>query len=99
MPLKLVDGTAVPVPLGKPAVVLYSTPYAVTALQPFAGMVPANVAEVVVMADATPVVTVGTELTPAPVAAAFTAVAPPPPTAILPLYDCTNVGVNCTNIC
>ena len=62
-------------------------------------MLPANVAELVVMADAAPVVTVGTEFTPAPVAATFTALAPPPPTAILPLYDCTSVGVNFTNIC
>ena len=35
---------------------------------------------------------------PVPLAAAFTVVAPPPETAILPLYDCAAVGVNFTKI-
>ena len=48
-------------------------------------MVPAKVADVFVMALAAPVVTVGIVLTPAPLAATFIAVAPPPPTGILPL--------------
>lgn len=87
IPLKLVEGTAVPLPLGKPLVVLHSIPYAVTAVQPLAGMVPAKVAVVVVMADAAPVVTVGMVLIPEPAAATLIAAAPPPATTILPLYD------------
>ena len=63
------------------------------------GMVPATVAVLVVIADAAPEVTVGTELTPEPTAATLIEEAPPPPTGIFQLYDCTNVGVNCTNTC
>ena len=54
IPLKLVEGTAVPEPLGNPFIKLYSTPYAVIAEHPFAGIVPATVAETVVIADAAP---------------------------------------------
>ena len=76
IPLRFVEATAVPVPLGNPFVKLYSTPYAVNAEQPLDGMLPAKVADEVVIADEPPVVTVGTELTPAPVAATLIAFAP-----------------------
>ena len=66
---RFVDATGVPLPFGKPAVVLYSIPYAVTAVQPADVIVPALVAELVVMALAVPVVRAGVELTPLPDAA------------------------------
>ena len=84
-PAKLPEATGVPVPLGKPADVLYSIPYAVMAEQPVEVIVPAQVAELVVMALAAPVVKVGIELTPDPVAATLIAEAPPPEMLILPL--------------
>ncbi len=85
MPVKLVEGTAVPVPLGKPLVILYSTPYAVTAEQPIEGMAPARVAEVCVMALPAPLVTDAAVLTPEPTAATLVAGAPAPVTGIFPL--------------
>ena len=59
---------------------------------------PAAVAETVVRLLAPPVVTVGVELTPEPVAATLMDAAPPPPTTIFPLYDWTAVGMKSTNI-
>jgi hypothetical protein len=74
------------VPFAKPLVRLYSIPYAVTAEQPLDVIVPANVAVVVVIAEAAPVVTVGAVLIQFPITATFTAaVVPPPPTGIFPL--------------
>mgnify|MGYP006323288031 CR=1 FL=1 len=55
--------------------------------QPFAGMVPATVADIEVIALAAPDVTVAMVLIPAPDVATFIVAAPPPPAGILPLYD------------
>ena len=55
------------------------------AVHPVAGMLPAQVAEMEVMALATPVVTVGAVLTPDPLAATLMFAAPPPPTTMFPL--------------
>ena len=71
--LRLVEATCVPVPLINPLIRLYSIPYAVTAVQPVADMVPAQVAVVCVIAVAPPVVTEGKLFTPAPVAVALIA--------------------------
>ena len=86
VPMRFVLGTAVPVPFAKPNVVLYSMPYAVTVPQmPVVLIVPATVAEEVVIAEAVPVVTIGAVSTPLPIAATLMLVAPPPPTRIFPL--------------
>jgi len=55
------------------------------AVQPVTVIVPAQVAEFVVMALAAPVVREGAEFTPAPDAATLIDAAPPPPTTIFPL--------------
>ena len=55
--------------------------------QPFAGMVPATVADIEVIALAAPDVTVAMVLIPAQDVATFIVAAPPPPAGILPLYD------------
>ena len=47
--------------------------------------VPATVAEVLVIAEAAPVVTVGAVFTPLPLATTLLLLAPPPPTGMLPL--------------
>ena len=60
-------------------------------------MVPAQVAEVAVIALAASVVTLDAVLTPLPLAATLMAAAIPPPLIdMLPVYDCTAVGWNFT---
>ena len=67
------------------------------AAQPCVKM-PATDAAEAVMPKTDPVATDVTDvaLTPAPDAATFIEVAPPPDTGIFPLYDCTATGVNFT---
>ena len=97
IPARLADGTGVPLPFGKPAVVLYSIPYAVSVPHPAEETVPATVADVEPIGPAAPEAVAGGVLIPVP-ETEVPAEVPPPFTGMVPEYEMESNGLNFTNI-